>query len=894
MALRGKLLNPNKAQGVSQVVLTSQDSGNRRVLVPDSSGVWRINLPAGDYEAIIEVEGEVRRYDIFIPSLEGPFSTYDTRYRRPDKAITWYGQSGTWNGLDNKTAVSTEQTVNTVSPSSWGFHLGKTMGWMAFIEGQIWICGQDQTLNSLHPSGSEFVVSHFDPRIKEMVHDVIPTSRGFSQVLGNGVTGGAYCADVAVVKVGRERWVVFMTSNPYNGWPISVFGQYPLFVVYRKIAGRWVYDPTKSATADDLQNSSPSGADAFPDTTDAWGTTYAQALLPAEVDITPASQMMVIPQYGSNPNYPTKKGGSYVVIDPATMHVRSRLIDPFEAQASADQLGPRSIECDPTGTLGSEHFFLPFDTFKTGADAGFNVMRVLKYDHTQSTADDRLSLVSNLIKTTADSADHWTNGGYDANGWMYVGRRTGATVKPVAIFPKTDGEWKMTMPPYLEDGTFAQVCDPDFTVDLPSSETSYWNTRTDHDARLKTVFGWTANFRAIGIRSDGDAHSPEITRLPIVNSDAGTTLGDYIDTNHRVLQPMDPSVDSQSRTLYAGVGSIYKIGEAWPQPPVLQPGWLATIDIDRCFAVPAFGRSTADDRLSQTSWTLALPANWAPGMVVIYVFTNTLISDPATNPITISAGWTRDHEVRNGTAGLRYLVCHRVMQSGDSVGPTLSWSGSRNLIYVGWVEAVVDTSTPIDVVASSLGPQGAGTKEVTAPIVTPSVAGCRILRAYVTQGTQLVGLSSGEIIAGEIKRRERAGTTLSACVTEEETLNNGNPTRLRTGTWGTTGLNGAFTIAVRPAPTPSDPISVSSVSLSPGSVGHGGTSTATVTLGSAAPRKTVVVLTAGNNKARVQGTLVIAAGTTSAQCTVYADTAGTCIISAKTVGASQQDTLTIT
>lgn len=550
---------------------------------------------------------------------------------------------------------------------------------------------------------------------------------------------------------------------------------------------------------------------------------------------------------------------------------------------------PRTPMVDPTGTLGNETFAVIYDTYDSqGGPNAYNTFQMFKYDHGAGT----ITPISDWLKPDA-VADHWTCGGFDSSGWLVLSRRIRLSTVTWAVFPKVDGSWQPAQFPFAYSNTYPRTLTPDFTFDTVSMLANYSTLRPALDPITASIWFATTNYRAQGIRLEGDSHAPRITVLPPVASDTTT----YISPNEAgAMLPAKPSIDPAGRTLFIPIAQWFKNSESWPQTPAPRNQYMMTTDLDRCGKGPQWaGPSTGDQMLAQPNVTPLLPPRWQPGQLVVYVFANSMTTDPAVEPITVTAGWTKQAEVRNGGAGLRYMVVTRIMQAGD-VAPTFSWTGNKNLIYLVGAIIGADPTTPIDACVISPGPAGGTTSNYAASSVTPSVTGCRILHAYITQiANQVCAIADTEVTPGEIKRREIATAfNLSACLTEEEQLATTVPTRQRFAHVASTGLNAAFTIAVRPAAAAVDPPAVSTVACVPNPVAHGNTTVVTVTLASPATRDTVATVTASNSKATVPYTCKILSGASSGTVTANAITAGTVTISAKTVGATQNTVLTIT
>lgn len=1037
----------------------------------DANGAQWLDLVGGDYLLTIRTGGVSTTLPVYVPDLEGPYTVSQLKNRRPGAGVVIYGTA--LHGMDALTQGPNEQTLTTVSPGTWTWPAGFAIGWTAWdaIHRRLWIAGQGQKQNAALTTGTQFILSYFEPGQSLVEHQAIPTTTGTLSWLGTTggapiVTGGIYGADVAVMQIDGKTWVIELATYPFNGvhpWHIGQVGVGPLLAVAK--SPNFGVDSDASVTTEELHNANAAGADAFPLATSSFGDSYYDALLASELAVTPASNVLIVPQYAAvNPNHPTQNGGSILAIDPATQKVLAQWVSPlasapstsseteyagtvaddssvgggtitwgnvtfaqgapdgitsnggnipaggsthmlkctnygFAVPSNATIIGivatctrnctdappnvidghvwivkggviqngatdqslgatwktafadyslpvstsnlwglswtpsdinssgfgvawqatnssgtvvdtaeidavaltvyyttpgngksdPRAPMVDPTGTLGAETFAVIYDTFDSqGGAAAFNSFQMFTYDHVGGT----ITPISDWLLTDSTS-DHWTNGNFDENGWLWLSRRIRSTTTRAAVFPKTDGAWKCSQFPFAYTGTYGVVCTPDFTVDTAGRNANYTQVRGAADDVTDSMWFLTANLRAQGIRHEGDAHAPRLTALPPVDSGLNT----YVAPNEAgLLSAMKPSIDPVGRALYCPVAQIYKNSETWPLPPGVRNQYMAVVDLDRCGAGPQWARSSTRDQLSQTTATLDLPTNWQAGDFVGFFFANTLTTDPATTPITVSGGWTKvtGSEVRNGAAGLRYLTIYRIMDGTETSGPTLSWTGTKNLIWIGFAEVGVDPTTPVDVFSISTGPAAGSTNTFTAPSVTPSLTGCRILHAYITQGSDVFTTSLHETTPGEISRRLKSGTTLSALVTEEEQLATTLATRTRFATFPSNGLNAAMTIALRPAAAVADPPAVSTVACVPNPVAHGNTTVCTVTLASAATRDTVATVTASNGRATVPYTCFIASGSTSGTVTINAVSAGTCTIAAKTVGSTQSTVLTVT
>jgi hypothetical protein len=807
----------------------------------------------------------------------------------PGPAVQLVGAAGTYHGLEQLTTLPTGQTFGVRSVGGWSFPAGKAAGWTEFTDGKLFMAGQDQGLNALRPTGTSMTLSVFDPANRTLRNLVVPTTNGLTSVVGsNGQTGGAYGADVQALKVGAETWVIMLSSVPYvasNPWPIATDGLYPTLAVFRRVAGRWQYDASKSATAQDLHDSSPAGASAFPYKTNAFGERYADNLAVDELAATPVSKVLMAPYYFANPGQPYK-GGGMVAIDPATKAVLAHYVFPFTPISEVAQIAPRSVMVSPIGTLGAEDVLVIFDCFDSaGADAGFNVLMLLRYDHTAGT----FTPLSNWLRP-GGGADHWTNGMFDGDGWLWLGQRAGLSVRPMAVFPRTDGSIKLAATPFVFDGTFAEVATPDFSVDLPSSETSYLNTRIRWDAKRSVAILNTANFSAIAIKREGDPHGPRLTRLPTADSEINTYLAP---AETGTLFPMDAALDPASGKVYAPIAQLDD--RSWPSSPIQLDQWIEVEDVARLASTPVFVGSEHGGSLAVSHITPALPTYesstspvWAPGDEAVAFLVSSLTSnDPA---IAAPPGWTRVLEDSNGSGGIRYSVFSRTLAAGDRA-PMFDLPRAANVAWGLEVYRGTGPGSAVDVSASVL--QGGGTN-LTRPGVTPTVAGTRLVGLYGAQGAQAWTVGSGEI--------ERAaqegilGGGLSLLMTEEETLGSIAPTSAQTVTDTSPSLGDAITVAIAPSKPPAPPPGVSGLTLSPASAPRGGSVTGTVTLGTPAPTQGTVVVVTSDSGVVVPFTVAIPAGQASADFTVVVSSTapiGAHVIQARTVGPAASATLSI-
>ncbi len=847
----------------------------------DPAGAWSEDVPAGGYD-LTELTGSlIVKRKLYVPYLEGPFAVSQLLSPRAAAAVQVFGAPGTFHGIDARVATTTEQTFATKAmPFEW--RPGKAIGWTALGDGgKLFMPGQEQRLNALLPTSQECSLTIFDPATGP-THILIPTTTGKLSLVGSnggGTTGGAYGADIVTMTVAGEPWVIALQSVAFQGWRISENGLWPTLAVFRKVGGLWTYDAAKSMTGDDLHNSSVAGATAFPWTTNAFGEQYANTRAIDEIEVTPVSNVILAPQYFSNPALGWNAGG-LVAIDPVTRTVLAQLDIQFQSDGVVSSLNPRDLFVDPTGTLGGEVFGVIYDTFAVaGGSCDFSYCQFFRYDHPNA----RIVALSNAFR--CDSGDtRWTKGMFDANGWAWLAtlKTAGSVWQPWRVFPKVDGSWKFANYPHKFNNTYGDICDADFTVSQPTGETSYAQSRPQWDPVTSTALFCQVSIDLAAIKAEGDAHAPRLTRLPTVRTDYNTYIGNAL---VGARWPAEPSLDVVHRTLWWPQPQFESVGTNPSYPGFTAPyeleQHLIAFDVDRCAATPVFVGSSSAGVALATSLTIPLPLNGSPArapwvagdLALAFITSGLTTSDAAT---TLPAGWTLVDEQRNGTAGNGYMLAKRILQAGDA-DPQFTFPRAVTATGCIVVYRHADPAAPINAFLTTMNANNGSDTVLQRGGVTPSVVGCRIVGFYGAAGVQggwTVG--AGDVTPGELRRVQQLGVLGgggSVLATEEEQLSTSAsvPTRSRMVTDTVAGLHGCMTVAIAPRPAPAAPPAVASVVLSPSTVNGGSTSTATVTLASTAIADTTVVMRvsgAGARSADVQYTLLIPAGQISGTVTI--------------------------
>lgn len=683
-------------------------------------------------------------------------------------AVTLYGKSGSYHGYAGVTVLPNGQTFGTSDISGFALDLGKILSWSEFTDGKLFIVATDPS-NLTQPTGTSFVVYIWDPAGNTWQTVYILSSTGLqSALMDNGLVGGAGGSDILIV----GSRVYALTAVPYNGWQISpTNGVYPVLGSLKKTGGTWGYDSATSYTADQMHAASGLGALAWPNQTNSYGETYAYSELAGEMETAPASGVILIAQYAIPPDS-SYKTSSIVAIDPATGNTLARFYPSFGPLADVDTINLRNPQVDPTGTLGNEVLVCASDCFKSGGDAGKNYLFFFNYDDNTHT----ITQLSQPLASPAGS-DHWTNGGFDSNGWLYWDTRQGLFAKSTIIMPKVNGAWQATRNEYAFSGTDVAVrFRPAFSS---KSLVNFTQHRMRWDQATSSMLIVTSTGKLEVLNVTGSAERPKFIRysfdLGLQTYFAGVDLA----------QPQDMSIDATGRMLYIPVRQ-WDSSLSWPQSPVQYESWIYGVDLEQTARFPVFLNATNGQKLLGTSMTVSLPTNSEGDTCVVLVAVNVgVFTDQV---ITGPDGWRKlDEFSQSSASGAVQLAVFAKTLHGDS-NPAFTWTRSLNASYVAATYRGADIIYP----ANREGHSGGESTTMSRPSVTPSVTGCRVLGLYASHNnTSFSGLS------GEVSRTSHASGP-NTLLTEEFNVASLSATSSRTVTLGASSGWGGVTLLIAP------------------------------------------------------------------------------------------------
>lgn len=201
---------------------------------------------------------------------------------------------------------------------------------------------------------------------------VVPTSTGQTETLAvNGSTGvvaavgGADLCDSAVIWDAGVPVLFCLSGIPYRGWRVSTNGVYPVLPAFTldSTTGRWAYDLSRSIFPATLRASDPTnGANVWPNSTNFYGETVTDGLLPCELAVLPKSNCLALAIYAPRSGH---QWGSVAIVNPVTKQQTAW----YEWPNMASTLGwgstafTRDINTDPTSTLGDERIMVNLDMF---------------------------------------------------------------------------------------------------------------------------------------------------------------------------------------------------------------------------------------------------------------------------------------------------------------------------------------------------------------------------------------------------------------------------------------------------------------------------------------------------------------------------------------------------
>lgn len=179
----------------------------------------------------------------------------------------------------------------------------------------------------------------------------------------SGATGNTLDSVVPVTIDGVD-YIFAVSPVTYEGWQLEIYGEPYAMIVFKKTAGVWAFDPTRSMNAGQLHASSAAGADAFavvgtndfPDDP----TFYINPGLGPMVKA-PATGHLIIGTYF----HATTNSGTLVAIDPVAGVVTAFYQIPDITDVNDVELSysARNIEVNPYSESGDERFILTPDVF---------------------------------------------------------------------------------------------------------------------------------------------------------------------------------------------------------------------------------------------------------------------------------------------------------------------------------------------------------------------------------------------------------------------------------------------------------------------------------------------------------------------------------------------------
>lgn len=704
------------------ITLHSTIDGNTWNIVGTASKV------SGDWLA---VKNSAASGTLFFAGLnstnEGDNSGWSFALPSPTPAVVVYGPAGS---LGSYATDGTQEVVGTNHPleayavPTLSFDAGATPGTGTGIasDGKVMLTNTSIVGNLYKPTSIELAMSEWDTVGRVLRTMVIPTSLGFTTATGSsGLVGGASSYWIVPGTVGGVEYVWLVIEHPYGpdyqDWQRSVRGGYPIFAAFKKTNGLWAYDSAHSWTAEAINAASGLGAIVFPLATNGYSESYGNDLALADCAFAPASGHLLCSQYFSNPAYPDAKGGSVFAIDLATGIVTANLSIPWDADWPPGHANPFALIADPTGRVGREAFSVKFD--QLGRDG--NVMMVLNYDSASGTIEP----LTNFLETGDGGNNGWGHGVFDTEGWLYWNTNRGLFAGELYCWPKRDdGTWDFETGPESPadpDAPQVAIARPRARIELTGG---FGTSPLRYDPVTRCILYPGGSTVLVPVQKRGGARAPQLIRLPHVIPE----LGAHVDPPY-TINPGAMVLDPATREVHWAIGEQDQV-HTYPVAPFVLPAWMLRFNLDALVNVPFRDAATAGNVLV-SSFTATLP-DYEPGdLAIVAVFSGLTLNDAA---ITPPDGWTCALEQTNTTLGKRYAIYWRVLEEGDADPVFLNPNGTATYeAVVTATYAAPNPDAPIDSIAATL--YGTSLATFTAPAVTTTRPGCRLLRLFLVNQT---------------------------------------------------------------------------------------------------------------------------------------------------------------